>query len=341
LTVFVLKLVIGGCALVGSTYSPNVADAGILQWRNRVATGAANPDNVGSYTNTIEMRDDVGATTGYDVGLDVDLDTSIVPNDDFFVSYVPHETWEKVESEFTPQAQIGDTYTSYLSFESNDEPVHFLSNTIEFLSMDLSDNLLSMDLSDNLLSMGLSDNLNGVTDFSYDLKIATNGLGAPNFNYFDTGSVSDILAQATPELTSWEQLILPGQDHRNGWFYGELTFTATGTPPTFNADFNSSGSVDADDLVNWSAGFGMTGNAVLSDGDADFDLDVDGIDFLTWQRQLGNTTSINVNYINGVNDYSGVYTNANGVPEPSSLGLAGIVAGAGAGYSLVNGRKKV
>jgi len=265
------------------------------------------------------MRDDVGATTGYDSGLDVDLDTSTMPNDDFFVSYVPHET-QKVEYEFTPKTQIGDSYTSYLSFESNLESTHFLPNTIEFLSMDL------------------SDNPNGVTDFAYDLKV--DQFDDRIYTYFDSGNVSDVLAQATPELTPWEQVINPGQDHRekgwpgkpNGWFYGELTFTATGTPPpTPTADFNNDGIVDGNDLTDLQNGFGISGNAVLSDGDSDFDSDVDGKDFLNWQQQYNNLTQ---------QSFANSYANASGVPEPSTLGLAGILAGAGAGYSLVNGGRK-
>jgi hypothetical protein len=57
------------------------AHAGLIQWRNRVPAADANPDNIGSYTNTIEIGN--GGTTGYDNGLDVDLDTSLVPNDFF------------------------------------------------------------------------------------------------------------------------------------------------------------------------------------------------------------------------------------------------------------------
>jgi hypothetical protein len=49
----------------------NDASAGVVQWRNRVPAGEANPNNTGSYTNTIEIGN--GGTTGYDSGLDVDL----------------------------------------------------------------------------------------------------------------------------------------------------------------------------------------------------------------------------------------------------------------------------
>jgi hypothetical protein len=55
----------------------------------------------------------------------------------------------------------------------------------------------------------------------------------------------------------------------------------------FDADFNEDGKVDADDLTVWTAGFGVVGTAVHTTGDADQDQNVDGGDFLVWQRELG------------------------------------------------------
>jgi T5SS/PEP-CTERM-associated repeat protein len=57
--------------------------------------------------------------------------------------------------------------------------------------------------------------------------------------------------------------------------------------PTFTADFDEDGDVDANDLSLWRTGFGATGTATHMQGDADEDGDVDGADFLTWHRQLG------------------------------------------------------
>jgi endonuclease/exonuclease/phosphatase family metal-dependent hydrolase len=51
------------------------------------------------------------------------------------------------------------------------------------------------------------------------------------------------------------------------------------------ADFNRDGDVDAEDLIEWQAGYGVN-----ADGDADFDDDTDGRDFLIWQRQFGQTS---------------------------------------------------
>ena len=54
----------------------------------------------------------------------------------------------------------------------------------------------------------------------------------------------------------------------------------------FAADFNGDGTVDESDLSQWQAGFGMQ-SAGHSDGDADENGVVNGLDFLIWQRQFG------------------------------------------------------
>lgn len=61
----------------------------------------------------------------------------------------------------------------------------------------------------------------------------------------------------------------------------ELRLTAT---PSFSADFNNDGSVNAADLAVWRGALGVSGNA---NGDADNDNDSDGADFLIWQQQRG------------------------------------------------------
>jgi hypothetical protein len=51
-----------------------------------------------------------------------------------------------------------------------------------------------------------------------------------------------------------------------------------------NADFNDSGMIDALDLPIWQSGYGTSDLALQSEGDADGDQDIDGRDFLIWQR---------------------------------------------------------
>jgi len=75
---------------------------------------------------------------------------------------------------------------------------------------------------------------------------------------------------------------------------GSVDLTA---PPSFPADFDGDGDVDADDLTQWHNDFAQN-----SGSDADGDGDSDGHDFLAWQRQFG----------------SGQASAAVSVPEPAS-----------------------
>ncbi|MCH8840707.1 MAG: S8 family serine peptidase [Planctomycetes bacterium] len=74
------------------------------------------------------------------------------------------------------------------------------------------------------------------------------------------------------------------------------------------ADFDKDGDVDDVDLGLWEAGYGLTGSAAHIDGDANGDMNVDGADFLTWQRQ----------YTGSLPPLS----SSAAVPEPTSLALA-------------------
>jgi hypothetical protein len=53
------------------------------------------------------------------------------------------------------------------------------------------------------------------------------------------------------------------------------------------ADFQEDHDVDNNDLVQWRANFGSSSGATHTHGNADFDGDVDGADFLVWQQQRG------------------------------------------------------
>jgi hypothetical protein len=70
------------------------------------------------------------------------------------------------------------------------------------------------------------------------------------------------------------------------------------------ADFNESGMVNGADLTPWKSGFGTSITAAHDQGDADGDQDVDGGDFLLWQRQLGMSSPL---------------PSATNVPEPATL----------------------
>jgi hypothetical protein len=74
-------------------------------------------------------------------------------------------------------------------------------------------------------------------------------------------------------------------------------------------------------LLKWKEGFETSGSATPANGDADGDLDVDGADFLIWQRQLGRVPSAQV---------------SGAVPEPSALSLVFAAIGIMAVYAPSN-----
>jgi len=91
-------------------------------------------------------------------------------------------------------------------------------------------------------------------------------------------------------------------------------------------DTDDDGDVDGDDLSAFEGGFGMSGGAALSDGemtggvtlsdgDMNGDGDVDGADFLVWQRYFG-VTSNPPSLVSG----------STAVPEPSSFFLSILAA---------------
>jgi hypothetical protein len=82
-----------------------------------------------------------------------------------------------------------------------------------------------------------------------------------------------------------------------------VTITA---PPGDDADFDGDGDVDGRDFLTWQRGFG-TPDALPADGDADNDFDVDGDDLAVWQLQYGEPI--------------GPLTATTAVPEPASVTL--------------------
>lgn len=67
---------------------------------------------------------------------------------------------------------------------------------------------------------------------------------------------------------------------------GGFAYERAVDPNLFATDFNRDGVVSGADLAVWSANYGAL-NATGPMGDADGDQDVDGHDFLAWQRTLG------------------------------------------------------
>ncbi len=78
----------------------------------------------------------------------------------------------------------------------------------------------------------------------------------------------------------------------------------------YQGDFDEDGDVDANDLVNWQNGLGLSEPSVEhTDGDADGDGDVDLADLTVWQRQFGNAAAVAASTV---------------VPEPAAVLLAAL-----------------
>jgi hypothetical protein len=84
-----------------------------------------------------------------------------------------------------------------------------------------------------------------------------------------------------------------------------------------NADFDGDGDIDGRDFLTWQRGFGLLNDAELSDGDANGDGDVDAVDLAIWQAQFGTASEL-------------IAMSAQ-VPEPTvvNLLLVALIAGIG------------
>lgn len=116
----------------------------------------------------------------------------------------------------------------------------------------------------------------------------------------------------------------------------DLVFRYTVEPQldqTLEADFDVDGDVDGKDFLSWQRGFGKFAPddpAVIADGDADVDEDVDPIDLQFWKDQFAGGSGPNQLVIGSVRYVTGAIT---GVPEPGSIILAGL------GFALLAARR--
>ncbi len=86
----------------------------------------------------------------------------------------------------------------------------------------------------------------------------------------------------------------------------DTTFTAPE-----DADFDNDGDIDGQDFLSWQRGFGISSNADTTQGDANGDGAVSESDFTIWQSQYGTPSALSA---------------ATAIPEPSTAWLA-VIAG--------------
>jgi hypothetical protein len=83
------------------------------------------------------------------------------------------------------------------------------------------------------------------------------------------------------------QVLSPGGNTKATTSSGGTFEVEPFTPPANNADFDNDGDVDGDDFLTWQRGLGLTGQTGKSTGDADGDGDVDGTDLAEWISHFG------------------------------------------------------
>ncbi len=96
-------------------------------------------------------------------------------------------------------------------------------------------------------------------------------------------------------------------------------------PPANNADFDNDGDVDGADFLTWQRGLGLTGQPDKSTGDANGDHNVDAADLAIWQAHFGLPPGVGA---------------MGAVPEPASVAMASCVL-LGLGAASRAGRRAV
>jgi len=212
---------------------------------------------------------------------------------------------------------------------------------------------LTIGLSDDLLVFLYAAGHGTYADVTFDLDVDDNGIDNPDFIqvvavvddtsdelrlYVDGGNEQSIPVEESNDFTSNNELGL-AQNNGNGggqmespypWLSGEFSgeiallreyrtaFTLAEVEQNFaalagataSADFDMDDDVDGYDFLTWQRGFGS--GASQSTGDADFSGHVDGDDLIIWQSQFGPA---------GAASFAGMT-----IPEPTTAALLATVA---------------
>ena len=136
------------------------------------------------------------------------------------------------------------------------------------------------------LQIELADSATGKISVSGSAELGGNlkVILSPGFD--PTAGDAFNLLSASTILDAFDSVQLPALANGLSW---HLQYEPTGVALTvlYSADFDNDGHVGASDLAIWQASYGISGLA-----DADGDGDTDGVDYLYWQRQLGQSVAI-------------------------------------------------
>ncbi len=138
----------------------------------------------------------------------------------------------------------------------------------------------------NSANLSLQLSLTNLPADGYDAKLMTLKSTSGATTLFSANLASYMPGGPTSEV-DWVTTALAGADLSNyilAMPAATISVLVITPKPRFG-DFNQDGFVNDRDLAVWKAGFKKVGNATHLEGDADGDRDVDGADFLTWQRQ--------------------------------------------------------
>lgn len=166
----------------------------------------------------------------------------------------------------------------------------------------------------------VSDTGTGPADIDYNHVEIVIDLNAQRFSLSVDGATLPELtnrafatngAGGTQPVTQLQQVAF-GEPTGNGVYYIDNLIVQTAVPSTDNADFDGDNDVDGADFLIWQRGVGNM-SADLEDGDANDDNSVDGLDLDIWRTEFGMPQTQ-------------VATSA--IPEPSGLGLLALGSGA-------------
>ena len=136
------------------------------------------------------------------------------------------------------------------------------------------------------VELGLTTNdvldVGGVANFDGELRVLlTEGLipsVGMSFDIFDFGSA----------FGSFDVYSLPALDVGMFWDTSQLDVTGElSVLAGLQGDFDLDNDVDGNDFMIWQRNVGLTAGATVADGDADLDGDVDEHDLALWQENLG------------------------------------------------------
>jgi hypothetical protein len=148
-------------------------------------------------------------------------------------------------------------------------------------------------------------------NFRFDMDFTTK-----TYDFFvngDKANAAPIPFYQTDAIDAGKFFVSRGTNQA-GAILDDVRIQATDDFPVVNADFDADGDVDGEDFLKWQRGVGITTGAMLADGDANADGAVNGADLSAWK-----------------NAFPGAVAAVTAIPEPAtaviaSLALFGLVA---------------